>query len=199
MNEFYRQNFISLDLIEIYLPDASGNAATLYLASGGMDITWNGNSYKAQGDFLGFSTVSEDFDVKLGKFQIYLSALGSNYIKKFLGPVGETTGQATVGIDYEGRRVIIRKVFLDVNTMAIIDDTAPIIFDGVIYNVTITETKVTASITIECSTLWADFERSAGRKTTNGSNWLYQGSTADTAFEKAGFIGETTELKWGRV
>ena len=76
---------------------------------------------------------------------------------------------------------------------------APIIvFDGQIFNVSIVETSNSASISIDCSTLFADFERTAGRRTTNGSNWLYQGSNVDTAFEKSGFVGQT-EFLWGRL
>jgi hypothetical protein len=51
---------------------------------------------------------------------------------------------------------------------------------------------------VDCSTLFADFERTAGRKTNSGSNWLYQGTTSDTAFEKSGFVGNT-EFLWGRL
>lgn len=186
-DEFYRDRFIAIDLVELYLP-----TGTLYLNSGGFDITWSGNTYTAQGDFMGFSTVAEDFDVKVGKFSIYLSGVG-------------TAADATVNVrrfldtDFEGRRVVIRKAFLDFDPMTLdIIDSPIIIFDGQIYNVSIVEGRSSASITVDCSTLFADFERTAGRKTNNGSNWLYQGTTADTAFEKAGFVGQT-EFLWGRT
>lgn len=186
-DEFYRDRFIAIDLVELYLP-----TGTLYLNSGGFDITWSGNTYTAQGDFMGFSTVAEDFDVKVGKFSIYLSGVG-------------TAADATVNVrrfldtDFEGRRVVIRKAFLDFDPMTLdIIDSPIIIFDGQIYNVSIVEGRSSASITVDCSTLFADFERTAGRKTNNGSNWLYQGATADTAFEKSGFVGQT-EFLWGRL
>jgi hypothetical protein len=100
---------------------------------------------------------------------------------------------------FEGRRVVIAKAFLDFSPMTLdIIDVPIIIFDGIIYNVSITESAVTCSISIECSTLWADFERTTGRKTNNGSNWLYQGRNEDRCFEKAGFVGQT-EFLWGRL
>jgi hypothetical protein len=181
-DEFYRDKFIAVDLVEIYLINE-----TLRLNTGGFNITWGGNTYTAQGDFMGFSTVSEDFDVKVGKFSIYLSAIGNSYVSKF------------VDQDFEGRRVVIRKAFLDFDpmTLTIINDPI-VIFDGQIYNVSIVESRNSASITVDCSTLWADFERTAGRKTNNGSNWLYQGSTADLCFEKSGYVGQT-EFLWGRT
>jgi hypothetical protein len=53
-------------------------------------------------------------------------------------------------------------------------------------------------MTLECSSLFADFERTAGRKTNNWSNWLYQGVEYDTAMEKASFVGQI-EFKWGKI
>jgi hypothetical protein len=50
-----------VDLVELRIP-----SGTLYLTTGGVDLTHGGNTYTAQGDFMGFSTMSEDFDVKVG-------------------------------------------------------------------------------------------------------------------------------------
>jgi hypothetical protein len=181
-DEFYRDKFIAVDMVEFHL-----TGGTQYLNSGGFDITWNGNTYTAQGDFLGFSTVSEDFDIKVGKFSIYLSAINTALTAAF------------IGTDFEGRRVVIRKAFLDFDPMTLsIIDSPIVIFDGQIYNVSVTETANSASISVECSTLFADFERTAGRKTNNGSNWIFQGVSTDTSFEKSGFVGNT-EFLWGRL
>ena len=181
-DEFYRDKFIAVDMVEFHL-----TGGTVYLNSGGFDITWNGNTYTAQGDFLGFSTVSEDFDIKVGKFSIYLSAINVALTAAF------------IGTDFEGRRVVIRKAFLDFDPMTLsIIDSPIVIFDGQIYNVSVTETANSASISVECSTLFADFERTAGRKTNNGSNWIFQGVSTDTSFEKSGFVGNT-EFLWGRL
>ena len=185
-DEFYRDKFICVDLLEMYLTDAVGDPAYLYLCSGGFDISWSSRTYTAQGDFIGFSTVPEEFDVKVGKFSIYLSGLGSGMVDRFIDK------------DFEGKRVVIRKAFLDFDPMNLDIINSPIIiFDGQIHNVSITETQNSASINVECSTLFADFERTAGRKTNNGSNWLYQGTNYDVAFEKSGFVGQS-EFKWGR-
>lgn len=186
-DEFNRDKFICVDLVELYLTNADGTSNPLYLSTGGMDITWNGNTYTAQGDFLGFSTVSEDFDVRVGKFSIYLSALGNNLVSRF------------INTDFEGKRVRIGKAFLDFDPMTLqIIDNPILIFDGQIFNVSIVESRSSASITIDCSTLFADFERTAGRKTNNGSNWLYQGTGTDKCFAYAGGISNT-EYKWGRL
>jgi hypothetical protein len=178
-DEFYRDHCFAVDLVSIALP-----TGTLYLNTGGVDIVYNSNTYTAQGDFLGFSKLSEDFDVKVGKFTIYLSGLGTNYISKF------------VSAGTEGSRVKIYKAFLNLSTLAIIDNPV-LLFDGSIYNIAITETAKSCQINIDCSSLFADFERTNGRKSNNWSNWLFQGSNSDDCFEKSGWVG-TTEFKWGR-
>lgn len=184
--EFYRQNFIAVDLVELHL------TVPLYLASGGINLAYDSttaptagsNTYTAQGDFMGFSGLSEDFDVRVGKFTIYLSGVGNSYVNKFIDQ------------DFEGRRVVVYKAFLNLNTLAIVD-TPIMMFDGIIYNAAITEKSNSCQINVECSSLFADFERTNGRKTNNSSNWFYQGVKYDTSMEKSGIVGQS-EFLWGR-
>ena len=200
--QFTSTNFICVDLVEIHLKtfDRSGNP--LHLTSAGFDIRYDSptspvagiNTYSAQGDYMGFSGVSEDFDVKVGKFSIYLGALSNNYVQNFVYQ-DPTTGQR---VETEGVRVVIYKAFLNrLDNLNIIDQPI-LVFDGTIYNIGITENAVTSQITIDCATLFADFERTAGRRTNNGSNWLFQGSTYDTSLEKSGIVGNS-EYKWGKL
>ena len=190
-DEYYRDNTIAIDCVELHLP------TPIYLCSGGADLAFNSdtapdtgtNTYTAQGDFLGFSPLGEDFDVKVGKFSIYLSAIGNNYI------------DLLKNTEVEGKRVVLYKAFLNfggagTDPLSIVS-TPILMFDGVIYNFAITEGARTAQITIDCSSLFADFERSNGRKTNDWSNWLFQDSKYDKAFEKAGWVGNT-EFLWGR-
>lgn len=179
-DEFYRDHCFAVDLVSLAIP-----SGTLYINTGGVDIVYNSNTYTAQGDFLGFSKLSEDFDVKVGKFTIYLSGLGSNYISKF------------VSAGTEGSRVRIHKAFLNLSTLAIIDNPV-LLFDGSIYNIAITETAKSCQINVDCSSLFADFERTSGRMTNNWSNWLYQGQQYDLCMDKSGYVGNT-EFLWGRT
>lgn len=179
--EYNRNNFIAVDLVSMYLPDG-----TLNFCTGGFDIEHAGVTYSAQGEFIGFSSVSEDFDVKVGKFTIYLSALTSGILDYFIDK------------DIEGRRVIISKAFLEIEPFTLDVILAPVlIFDGQINNISVVEGASTGSINVDCVTLFADFERRAGRKTNNGSNHAYQGSYYDQAFVQAGYVGNT-EFLWGR-
>jgi len=201
-DQFTSSNFICVDLVEIHLKTFDKVNNPLHLTSAGFDIrhdsptspTAGVNTYSAQGDYMGFSGVSEDFDIKVGKFSIYLGALSNNYVQNFIyqNPI---TGQRE---ETEGSRVIIYKAFLDrANNLNIIDEPI-LVFDGIIFNVSISESAVTSQITIDCATLFSDFERTAGRKTNNGSNWLFQGSNFDTSLEKSGIVGNS-EYKWGKA
>ena len=197
-DEYYRDHTISVDCVELHLKNASGANDTLYLCSGGFDVSFDSptapdagtNTYTAQGNFIGFSGMSEDFEVKVGKFSISLSALGNNYIQKF------------INYEVEGKRVCIYKAFLGFGPAG----TAPLslvatpilMYDGSIYNFSINETAKTCQVSVDCSSLFADFERTNGRKSNNWSNWLFQGQQYDKCFEKAGWVGQT-EFKWGRL
>jgi hypothetical protein len=201
VQQFTATSFICVDLVELHLKSFDKTNNPVYLTNAPFNILWDSPTaptsgvitYSAQGEFMGFSTVSEDFDVKVGKFSIFLSALAPNFVRNFVYQ-DPTTGQK---VDVEGCRVLIYKVFLDRNNDLEIIDTPIVVFDGLIYNIGISESDSTSQINIDCATLFSDFERTAGRKTNNGSNWLFQGSTYDTSLEKAGIVGNS-EFKWGR-
>lgn len=190
-SEYYRDHTIAIDCVELHL----GNP-NIYLCSGGADLTFNtdtapdtgDNTYTAQGNFLGFSPLGEEFDVKVGKFSIYLSGVGNDYVSYLKQN------------EIEGKRVALYKAFLNfgdgTQPLSIVSDPI-LMFDGLIYNFSVSESQRTCQITIDCSSLFADFERTAGRKTNDWSNWLFQDTKYDKAFEKAGWVGQT-EFKWGR-
>jgi hypothetical protein len=196
-DEYTRDQSIAVDCVELHLKDNSGANQTIYLCSGGANLQFDSptapdsgtNTYTAQGDFIGFTPLGEDFDVKVGKFSIFLSGLGNGYINKL--------------IDYEieGKRAVVYKAFLwfgagGTGPLQLVDDPI-LMFDGVIYNYGVEEAARSCQITIDCSSLFADFERLNGRKSNNWSNWLFQETKFDQAFNKSGFVGQT-EFKWGR-
>jgi hypothetical protein len=95
-----------------------------------------------------------------------------------------------------GSRVVIYKCFINIANGQVIDRPM-IMFDGQINNVQLTESARSASVSVDCASIFADFERNAGRKTNNESNWLFQKVKYDTTFEKTGLL-KNTEIKWGR-
>jgi hypothetical protein len=197
-SEYYRDHTIAIDCVELHLKNPQGANDPLYLSSGGADLvfdsptapTTGNNVYTAQGNFIGFSPLTEDFDVKVGKFTIYLSGISNGYVSKL------------INYEIEGKRVAIYKAFLGfgpngTDPLGLV--AAPILmFDGIIYNFAVQESSRSCQITIDCSSLFADFERTNGRRTNNWSNWLFQGSQSDRCFEKSGWVGQT-EFKWGRT
>lgn len=188
-DEFYRDHNFAVNLVELHL----GGGNNLYLTDGGCDIEYDSNTapdagsntYEAQGNFMGFSSITEDFDVKVGKFSIFLSGVSNSYTDLFIGN------------NVEGKRVVLYKAFLNTQTLAIVQ-TPIIMFDGSIYNVAVNESPKSCQINLDCSSLFADFERRAGRKTNNWSNWYFQEFNTDTSMEKTGYVGNT-EFKWGRL
>lgn len=192
-DEFYRDHTFAVDLIEIQIQDGAGSDDCLYLASGGIDIDFDSttapdagtNTYSAQGEFISYTAIDETFDVVVGKFQITLSGLPSGYIDKFIGK------------NVEGQRIVVYKAFMDLNDFTIIQ-TPILMYDGTIYNVAIQENQNTCTIGLDVTSQFADFERTAGRKTNNWSNWYFQDEKYDTAMEKTGYVGNT-EFLWGRT
>lgn len=188
-DQFYNDAVFAVDLIEIHLD------TPLYFCSGGYDIAADTptapgaglNTYLAQGDFISFSSIPEEMDVKVGKITVSLSGVG-------------TLAQTFINPNVSGRRVVIYKCYLDLTTGQIVNvaNNPLLTFDGQIQNVSIVEGQKTATLNIDVASIFADFERAAGRKTNNESNWYFQGQKYDTSFEKAGML-KTIEIKWGRT
>lgn len=193
LDQVYEDRFIACDILEIHLRNQAGTSIPLYLTNGHFDIAYDSptaptsgvNTYLAQGQFLSFSNVTEEIDVRVGKFNITLSAINNDYLNLFTAN------------EVEGKRVVLYKAFLEYNTLEVIPYPV-MLFDGIIMNTIITETPGTVTLNIDCSTLFSDFERTNGRMTNSTSNWLYQGVKYDKCFEKSGWVGNS-EIAWGRT
>lgn len=190
-NEFYRDAFIALDLLEIQLYNDAGVAIPKYYNNGGMNInaisslTGETVVYTAQGDFLGFTTMTESLDTSVGQFKISLSGLNKPLL------------QDIVNYNSEGKKVLVKKCFLNPTNLQLVD-TPITIYEGYIYNYGVVESAKSVTLSLSCASLFSDFERTAGRKTNNWSNWLLQGTQYDKAMSKAGYVGQT-EFLWGRT
>jgi hypothetical protein len=192
LNQIYNDRFIAVDLLELHLRNQQNQFQPLYLSNSNFDIVYDSptaptigvNTYTAEGEFLNFTGSSEDFDIKVGKFNIFLSAINNNYVQRF------------TQTDIEGQRVVIYKAFLEYNTGQVIPEPV-MLFDGIIMNTQITESNITCSLNIDCSTLFVDYERVMGRMTNNTSNWVLQRNKYDESMEKSGWTGNS-EIAWGR-
>jgi hypothetical protein len=190
-NEYYRDAFIAVDLVEIHLKNDNGVSLAKYFTNGGMNIdavsslTGSTVTYTAQGDFLGFTSMSENLETSVGKFSIQLCGIDIDVVKD------------VVNYDAEGKKVVIKKAFLDSSTLQLIQQPITV-YEGYIFNFAVTETSSTVNLNVSCASLFSDFERTAGRKTNNWSNWLLQGVQYDKCMDKAGYVGQS-EFLWGRL
>lgn len=190
-NEYYRDAFIAVDLLELHLVNDNGTSLAKYFTNAGMNIiaasslTGSNVNYDAQGDFLGFTSMTENLETSVGKFSIQLAGIDYDLVRD------------VVNYNAEGRKVVVKKAFLDSSTLQLIQ-TPITVYEGYIFNFAVTETSSTVNLNISCASLFSDFERTAGRKTNNWSNWLLQGVNYDKCFDKAGYVGQS-EFLWGRL
>jgi hypothetical protein len=191
-NEYYRDSFVCVDLVEMHLRNNQNQSIPRYFTNGGMSVqavsTLTGQpvTFTAEGEFLAFTSMRENLETSVGKFDIQLTAIDLNLINDI------------ISLNTEGRKVVVRKAFYSVTpTVSLIRDPITI-YEGYIYNHAVQESATTAILTVSCASLFADFERTAGRKTNNFSNWLFQGVNFDRSMDKAGFVGNT-EFLWGRT
>ena len=144
-------------------------------------VTKGADSFLAVGHLLGIGQTQETQELRIGSLQISLSAVDQAYVSIFLSS------------DYLNRRVRIWKAVLD-SSGAIVGDAIPT-FDGEITGFSIAEDQQSSTITVSCSSHWADFERKAGRLTNNNSQQYF--FPTDTGFRFA--ANSIKDIKWGKA
>tara|TARA_X000001382_G_C3165709_1_gene177804 strand:+ start:61 stop:681 length:621 start_codon:yes stop_codon:yes gene_type:complete len=184
-------------LIEIGLPasDSAGLDAA-YFTTAPFDISLDTdtapdsgtNVYKAQGKFIAISNTRETATLQITSLKLTLSALDPETVSTF----------ATANII--NKDVTVHRIFFNQVTNAVIDDsageTATInMFAGKIGGYKITETKASASLTIEVQSQLSNFTRTNGRVTNNASMQVEH--PTDNSFE---YCHETDqEINWGKT
>jgi hypothetical protein len=105
-----------------------------------------------------------------------------------------TTIALVLNNDYIDRRVVLYRALLNDN-LAIDTNQVWQYFDGRISDFSIRETDNTAQLTLSVSSQFADYEKTAGRRTNNESQQRF--FSTDVGMEFAPQI--QTDIKWGRV
>lgn len=150
-------------------------------------IAWNrknypqGNTYVAQGHFLGFSGLSETLDMRIPTVNLSLSAVDQTWIAIAL------TKQ------YIDRRLVIYKAFIDyVNGVV---SSPVIVFDGRMDGMPISDDPDAGKciITVSATNQWSDFERRPGRHTNDQEQQIL--FSGDKFFEFSSQINK--QSKWG--
>lgn len=172
------------DLIELHLD------TPLYFTTSNINITFdsttapdNGNNqYLAQGQFIGYGNVIESADLRVGTLEMTFTAVDGTMVGVVLNN------------DYIDKRVVIYRAVLQ-NDYSFTSSDVFMIFDGFINGYNISESKDTATLTLECSSQFADFERTNGRRTNPASQKLF--FSTDRGLDFSPQI--VKDIKWGRT
>jgi hypothetical protein len=173
-----RQALISYVLLDI---------AGFYYTDAPHDITYFGNTYVAQGNFLGISETSENSEIQVTNITITFTALDLTTVLRF--------SQS----DIINKDVTVFRAIWDQETEDLIYDSAgdgPLtIFKGKIAGYRIEDAQDTATLTVQVDSQFTNFEKINGRR-TNLENFQREHPT-DFAME---FSHETlNDLKWGKT
>jgi hypothetical protein len=153
----------------------------VYFTTTGFDLSYDGNNYSKQGFLLSISNVTESTDITQNTLRLVLSGVDQTYISIVLNNV------------ITHKQVKIHLGLLDTDNSLIADPY--ILFDGRIKSFSIEEKEGDSIISLQVSSLWADFERINGRRTTeNSQQKLF---SADRGFQYSGVT--VKDIKWGRT
>ena len=167
--------------IRVTLISIETGSGTNYFTNANFDVVYDSNTYQAQANFLSVTDTEENAELIITNCKIALSALDTANI----------TTYATSSII--NKEVIIYSAYLD-SSMAIIG-TPTIMFKGKITGYSISDARNTATIALEVSSSFANFEKITGRRTNEGSFRIEHPS--DRSMEKS--HESIIDLKWGRA
>lgn len=158
------------------------DSETIYLTDLDRNASWKGQIYSAAGNFLNFSNIEETAELQVSTVTGSLSGIDQAFVSLFLSE------------NYIDRTVNIYKAFLNVSQNIISEPV--LIFSGRISGVDIKEDPDagTSIIIMEAASIWIDFQRRPGRRTTNSEQQSFY--PGDIGFE---FTSELEkEIIWGR-
>jgi hypothetical protein len=176
-------SIISIILIDIGM----ANGSTTRYTDAPYDITFNSNTYTAQGAFLNVSETEENADVQIVSATITLSALDVSYVTSFA-----TSAQIN-------QLVTIRRAFINFTTNQLIGDSAGenaiTIFRGRISGYSVRNDINTAEITIQVSSQFINFDKRSGRRTNQGNFQVEHPQDHSMEFSAVSL----KDVKWGRA
>lgn len=176
-------SLLVLTLVEINISDGS----VVRYTDGPFDITFNGDTYEAQGNFMGVSETNEVSELQITNISLTLNGLDVSNVQTFCNS------------SQINQLVTIRRVFLDPNDYSLIGDStgdkSVIIFKGKIAGYKTVNATETATITLDVNSLFTNFNRMTGRRTNQTS--LQTEFPQDHGFEYS--HESVRDIKWGKV
>ena len=178
-----QSKILSADLIEIHFD------TPVYYTNANLDISYDSstaphtgaNIYLAQGQFLEFGNVKESGSITVNTLDISFTA------------VDLTTIGLVMNNNYIDKRVVLYRVIFD-TTGEFNSNKVFQFFDGRITAWKISEAQETATLTIQCASQFADFEKQSGRTTSIASQQLFFSN--DKGMEFSNQI--VKDIRWGR-
>ncbi len=175
-------SLVGITLIEIGVNGGTNK----YYTDAPFDIVYNSTTYEAQGNFLGVSETSETANLQITSINLVISALDITIVRQLCNS------------NQINQDVIVRKAFLDPTDYSLIGDsagdTAIVIFKGKITSYRIENATQSATINIEVTSQFANFNRTTGRRTNQGS--LQKEHSTDFGFQYA--HEPINDIKWGK-
>ena len=170
--EVAKNNITGYELLEIEL-----DAATYYFTNGSFDAVYNGNTYLALGNFLGFSDIQENTQMQIAEVTVTLTGLRQEDFAYF------------VNENFIDRAIrIYRQLWND--TDGIVGTFK--IFEGRLKNAACEDDGEQLTIGGVASSQFVDFERTAGRTTNDDmQQFCYPG---DRFFQYSKEV--LREIKW---
>lgn len=154
-------------LVEVRLDAADGG--TVYMTDSYRTVLFGGHSYFALGHFLGFEQLEESRELKVTQASIKLSGIDQSWYSYLLTK------------NYLGRLAVVYKAFFDASEGLIVDPFA--ICQGPMDAPEIDEDPTSGdnTITVRVTSLGADIDRVAGRRTSVADQQRF--FPTDTAFK----------------
>ena len=176
-------SLISVVLLDITMPD---NSVTRY-TDAPFNISFNSNTYTAQGEFLSISETEENADLQIVSVTLQISALTLANVTAFA--VSSIINQV----------VTVRRAFLNLTNNQLIGDSAGdnavIIFKGRVSGYQVVNALDTATISLEISSQFINFDKKAGRKTNIGSMQIEHPQDFSMEFSSS----TLKDIKWGKA
>ena len=172
------------DLIELHLQ------TPLYFTTTNINLIYNSptspdssqTEYLAQGQFLGYGRINESADLRIGTLELTFTAVDSTMVAVILNNI------------YINKRVVIYRAILNAD-YSFTDDDVFLTFDGFITGYNISEEDKSATLVLECSSQFADFERINGRRSNPSSQ--NREFPNDRGMDFSPQI--VKDIKWGRT
>ena len=168
-NQYLANNAI-IGILLIELTNKTGSLE--YYTDAPYDITIGSVTYSATDKILQITENTETAELQISSVNLVLSALSTNAITDYATP------------DMINKTVTIIRAFIDSSSQLLVGDSGGdlslILFKGTVSGYQVQNDQVTATITLEISSQFADFRRINGRR-TNEANYRNLSTTYNHA------------------